>query len=99
MSFKLNPEFTRKLEELSKPKSVSLPELMPAEFMRANTSFGSIQEMFDKSPISDAQQEDVPKLLQSEAWNAYVRANTNFENWQEMVKKAGTENIKKRWNA
>ncbi len=97
-SFKLNPEFKRKLQEISKPKTISLPELMPPEFMRTHTKFQDIQEMFDKSDFADVQEEEVIEILKSEAWNDYVRTHTRFSSWEEMLKAAGAANIKQRWN-
>jgi hypothetical protein len=98
MSFKLNPTFKRKLEALSQPRSVSLPELMPPRFMRTYTNFADIQEMFDKSALADAGEEDLKSKLESEDWNAFVRANTQFANWTEMLKAAAAEDVRRRFH-
>lgn len=94
MSFKLNPAFKRKLEELSQPRSVSLPDLMPPDFMRANTKFSDVQEMFVKSELADVGEEEIKSVLESKAWNAFVRTNTKFANWSEMLKAAGVEELR-----
>ena len=99
MPFKLNPAFKRKLEELSKPRNVSLDELMPPAFMRANTKFQSIQEMFDKSEFAEAKEEEIKETFETEAWNAYVRSNTRFNDWKEMLSVAAAQEIKQRFNS
>lgn len=95
MSFEINPEFKRKLEEKSRPRNVSLPELMPSKFMRKNTNFQNIQEMFDKCEFADVSHEEIKSVLESDAWNVYVKTSTRFVDWQEMVKAAGIENMQK----
>lgn len=98
MSFKLNPAFKRKLEELSKPRNVSLNELMTPTFMRTNTKFQNIQEMFDKSEFSEAKEEEVKKVLETEAWNAHIRSNTRFNGWKEMLSAAAAQEMKRRFD-
>lgn len=97
MTFRMNPEFKRKLENFSGSRQVPLTELMPPAFMQTNTQFQSIQEMFDKSPVANAKQEDLPRLLKEQEWNDFVSVHTRFLNWMEMVKAAGLENVKQHW--
>ena len=87
MSFKMNPNFKRDLQE-SVNKQVTFPELMPPEFMQRYTNFKSIQHMIDQSPFSDVEQSHFPKILMSEEWNRYTRQNTKFQNWNEMLETA-----------
>jgi hypothetical protein len=96
VKFKMNPNFERKLRELSKPKQVSLEELMPPAFMRANTQFQSIQEMFNKSEFADADLEALPGILEGDAWNRYVSTHTRFKSWRDMLTAATAENMRKR---
>jgi hypothetical protein len=96
VKFKMNPAFERKLKDLAKPKQVSLEELMPSTFMRANTQFQSIQEMFDKSEFTDVDLEALPSILESSAWSSYVGQRTRFKNWNDMLAAAAAENMRKR---
>lgn len=98
MSFEINPAFKRKLEKLSQPRSVSLPELMPPSFMRTHTNFSDLQEMFDKSEFAKARQDDVKSILESDTWSIYVRENTTFSTWTEMLNAAVAENFRKHFN-
>lgn len=96
VKFKLNPEFERKLKDLGKPKKISLEELLPPTFMRANTQFQSIQEMFDKSEFADVDQEALRGILEGDAWSRYASTHTRFKNWHDMLTAATAENMRKR---
>ncbi len=77
-------------EQLDGKHSISFDDLFPAEFMRAHSSFTSMQALLDASPFKDMEFKDIPDA----AWDTYVSQSTRFRSWKDM-KAAGT----KKWAA
>lgn len=82
----------RKLEDLSSrardldgTHHLSFSELFPDRFIRAHSSFGSMQALIDACGIEN------PDDIQTERWNAFVAQNTSFEGWEAMKSAAGIE--------
>ncbi len=75
--------------------NVSFAELFSPAFMRRNTQFTSIDEMFEKSGFNTATPKDFKAIPDAEL-DAFVAAHTKFENWEAMKAKAGAEWMKKK---
>ncbi|GIN68482.1 MULTISPECIES: hypothetical protein [Bacillus] len=87
-------EFDRKLEkmqqkakELEKEQEVQLNDLFTDSFMKKNTKFSSLDEMFDKSPFTIENQQDF-ESIPDDLWDNFVRENSKFFNWEEMQQEA-----------
>lgn len=76
------------VEKIGKQKQVSFLELFNEEFMDENTDYLTIQNLFD-AYNPDLTNEELPKLLESEEWNVFIKEHTAFHNWQSMFSKAG----------
>ncbi|MCF7618562.1 MULTISPECIES: hypothetical protein [Bacillus] len=86
--------FERKLEkmqqkakELEKGQEVQLNDLFTDSFMKKNTKFSSLDEMFDKSPFTIENQQDF-ESIPDDLWDNFVRENSKFLNWGEMQQEA-----------
>jgi len=85
----------KKVEDASKPESVSFNVLFHEDFMRKNTNFTSIDDFFDQSPFQVETEEDFEALDQTEL-DKYVAEHTQFEDWDDMLSTAGQEHIAKK---
>jgi len=83
----------KKAENLSGTNRVKLLDFFNVEFMRKNTSFSSVEEMFEKSGLEIESEEDIKK--NQEAWNEFIKTNTNYAAWEAMLKAAIIEWLKK----
>lgn len=82
----------RKLEDLGKrahdldgTHNLTFAELFPDHFVKAHSSFPSMQEMVDAGGIQN------PGDIQTEAWDDFVSNNTTFDGWEAMKSAAGAE--------
>ena len=83
----------KKAEELSGTNHVKLSDLFNVGFMRKNTSFSSVEEMFEKSGLEIKNEEDIKK--NQEVWDEFIKTNTNYAGWVAMLKAASVEWLKK----
>jgi len=88
-------EITNKLEKAT--GRVSLPDLMPAAFMKRHTRFESLNAMLTASALvkEGTTTNELAPILQSPEWNQFVAANSPFGSWQAMIKAAGVERVKR----
>lgn len=92
-------EFQKQLEDLSvnaknlDGKNVSIYELLNNEFMAENTSFSSLDDLFENglhiSSISDLEEYPEDKL------DEIISAKTDFDNWEELIEEATAEYVYK----
>jgi len=80
----------KKVKELNGEREVPLPELMPDNFIRANTDFQSLQAMFDASGIENFDEIDNKKF------SKFIATHTRFSTWEEMIQEAGVEYAKRK---
>ena len=85
MSFEMKglDDLKKKVQELEKTEEVSFSELFDQDFMRENTTFASIEEMFEKSGFKIDSPQDF-EAVPSNSWDEYVRSNTEFDDWEQM---------------
>jgi len=83
----------KKAEDLSGTNHVKLSYLFNVGFMRKNTSFSSVEEMFEKSGLEIESEEDIKK--NQEVWNEFIKRNTTYAGWESMLKAASVEWLKK----
>jgi hypothetical protein len=81
-------DLERRTKDLHGQHSVPLGELFPPAFMRQNTDFGSIDEMFEASGFKVETEEDFSRIPDDE-WNRFIALRTRFESWDEMMKAGG----------
>ncbi len=96
--FKRNPDFLRKLERLSGPDDVPLPELLPPSFMARYTRFDDISTMIAASPVAALFDTDPKAAWHSEEWQAFVVATTDFGSFDAFLRTAATEHFKRGLN-
>lgn len=70
--------------------NVSFDELFNTEFMRKNTSYETIDEMFEFSGFKLESNADFEAIPISEL-DSLVSRTTRFKNWEEMKSRAGAE--------
>lgn len=92
-------EVIRRIREAIEPASgrVSLPDLLPPEFIKGHSKFDSIDEMLAASKLVEesATKEELAAALQGQVWDRFVSANSDFPSWEEMLKAGATERIKR----
>lgn len=85
-SDKLKKELNRlsnNAEQLSQKDSVTFGELFNDQFITKNTSFTSLDELFDNSPFTVESEEDFVAIPDDE-WEEYISENTDFSSWKDM---------------
>lgn len=90
MDLKGLKELEKKVDALSGEKAVSLEEIMPDSFVRANTDFNTLQKMFDAGGVR------TPENINSEAFSKFIAARTRFPNWTAMLEAATQEYFKRK---
>ncbi len=88
-------ELKRRAQELTTPRSVSLNEFLPPEFMKAHTKFDSIDAMFKASGTTMDPRDLFNEDKIADDWNAFVAANSNFKDWVDMLSHGNAERVKK----
>lgn len=98
MPLKLNSnieQLKNNLEEISNTNQLRFDELFNAEFLSEQTSFTSLDDMFDKSGFKVESADDV-KAIPDQEWEDFIIANTSFESWEDMQKAAAVAVLSKR---
>ncbi len=72
---------------------MKLSDLFNVGFIRKNTSFSSIEEIFEKSGVEIESEEDITKNL--EVLGKFIKTKTNYTGWEAMLKAASLEWVKK----
>jgi hypothetical protein len=80
---KLN-DLQRNIKDLEGKNEVSFKELFTQEFIKGNTNFENLDDMFKKSGFEINSQEDFKKIP-NEQWDSFISSNTKFKNWEEML--------------
>src|SRR5258708_4436522 len=87
-------DFRRQLDRLAKnaerlhgEHAVPFSELFPDAFMQRYSRFGTLQAMFDASPVKVESQTDL-EAIQDDEWDRYVSSNTAFLSWGLMLEAA-----------
>lgn len=80
-------EIQQNIKEAENPKSYSLKELFPNDFMEKYTNCNTIQDFFDNSGLDFSHEAN--EVISSEEFNNYVASNTRFTSWEEMKNHAG----------
>ena len=83
----------KKVEGLSGKKHIKMVELFNEVFMRKNTNFSNVEEMFEKSGLDINSGEDIKN--KEKAWDEFIKANTKYDGWETLLKVASMEWIKK----
>lgn len=87
-------QLKKNLAELSKHDRVSFSELFNPDFMKANTDFSTLEEMFAQSGFKVDTAEDFKAIPDAE-WEVFITARTKFESWLEMQRVAGKAHMDK----
>lgn len=96
MGFKIKglDKLQKNVKELSKHDHVSFAELFNPDFMKANTDFSTLEEMFAQSGFKVDTAEDFKAIPDAE-WEVFITARTKFESWLEMQRVAGKAHMDK----
>jgi len=86
-------ELRKNAENLSGTNHVKLSDLFNIGFMRKNTNFSSVEEMFEKSGLEIESEEDIK--TNQEVWDEFIKTNTNYAGWAAMLRAASVEWLKK----
>lgn len=87
-------KLSNNLEELGNKKSISLPELMPADFISKYSQYENVEKLFEHSGFNIESQDDFSAIPDDE-WGEFISKNTSFTSWEEMQKKAVEEFTRK----
>lgn len=83
------------LKELEGEHTIPLPDLLSPDFIRANSRFKDVNELFEASGFKIESAEDFAAIPDHE-WDAHISSSTSFSSWHEMQKAAVTEMVKKK---
>lgn len=83
---KLN-QIANAAQELDGQKQIPLSELLTDDFIRKNTSFTNVDDLFSKSGYKVESKEDFEAIPEDE-FNEFIKNNTDFNNWKEMLEVA-----------
>jgi hypothetical protein len=81
------------VEELDGKNNVPLSELLTNSYLKKNTKFKSLDELFDTYKL-DMDEIEIEKLIETNEWNNYVKMNTKFKSWTDMLEDASGEWVK-----
>ncbi|WP_416150702.1 hypothetical protein ACM26V_06970 [Salipaludibacillus sp. HK11] len=87
-------EFQNKLKEYG-TNSLTLVELFHADFMKNNTRFKAIDDMFASSPFEIETEDDFDAIEDGEL-DRFIKSVTKFNSWEEMTQVAATEWMSKK---
>ena len=83
----------KKVEGLAETNQIELVELFNEGFVRKNTNFSNVEEMFEKSGLEIHSEVDIKN--NEKAWDEFIKANTKYDDWETLLKAASVEWIKK----
>ena len=95
MKLDIFDKLQKNLEEVSGTNTYNLSDVLTTDFIRANTTFGSYDDMIDKSGL-ELTETTAEELYLNEELNAFIKANTKFENFKDMCTLAAQEYVAKR---
>lgn len=75
-------EVQRNMEEAEKPKSYTLKELFPSDFMEEYTNCKTIKEFIENSGLDFSHEAN--EVFCSDKFSKYVSENSKFTSWEEM---------------
>lgn len=78
-------------EELN-GKKIKMNELFTSEFMNQNTSFSSLDEMFEAGNFNVESWDDLKNIPDAEM-DKYISQNSVFQSWEEMQKAAVSQYV------
>lgn len=81
-------EMEKAAEELEKTEEISFSELFADSFMKENTDFSTLDEMFEAFGYSNFTQEEFDRIPDEEIDLKFSKS-TKFNSWQEMLNTAG----------
>tara|TARA_B100001750_G_C15247948_1_gene466302 strand:+ start:63 stop:374 length:312 start_codon:yes stop_codon:yes gene_type:complete len=84
----------KRLKKLSNTKSIPFEEMFSPSFMRSNTRFSNIENMFEASGYKVETEEDFEQIPDKE-WNEFISSETKFKSWDDMIHAAGGEYVAK----
>jgi hypothetical protein len=105
MSFEPDPNFGREIVNRTMARigeRMSLSEMCSPAFMTEHTTYASIDEMVDASPLAGLPQEELVAALSSGADDEFVIAssrNAGFRSWRDMYLEAARQEVKRRLSA
>lgn len=92
MKLEIFDKLQKNLEEISGTKTYKLSDILTTDFIRTNTTFGSYDDMVDKSGL-ELTETTAEELYSNEELNAFIKANTKFENFKDMCTLAAKEYV------
>lgn len=95
MKLNIIERLERNIEEVSGTHTYKLSDILTTEFIRENTTFGSYEDMIDKSEL-ELIETTAEELYLNEELNAFIKSNTKFENFKDMCTLAARDYIAKR---
>lgn len=81
-------------EELN-GKKIKMNELFTPEFMNKNTSFSSLNEMFEAGNFNVESWDDFKNIPEDEI-DKHISQNSVFQSWEEMQKTATSQYVAKK---
>lgn len=95
MKLDIFDKLQKNLEEVSGTNTYNLSDVLTTDFIQANTTFGSYDDMIDKSGL-ELTETTAEELYVNEELNAFIKTNTKFASFKDMVTLAAQEYVAKR---
>ena len=92
MKLDIFDKLQKNLEEVSGTNTYNLSDVLTIDFIRANTTFGSYDDMIGESGL-ELTETTVEDLCSNEELNKFIKENTPFENFEDMYTLATTEYV------
>ena len=92
MKLEIFDKLQKNLEEISGTNTYKLSDILTTDFIRTNTTFGSYDDMIDKSGL-ELTETTAEELYSNEELNTFIKANTKFENFKDMCTLAAKEYV------
>lgn len=80
-------ELAKKTNKLDENQEAKLGDLLTPQFISANSSFQSLEELFEASSYKIESKEDFEAIPDQE-WDDFIANNTELSSWEAMQKEA-----------
>ena len=88
-------DLERNIKNLEGEQAIPFNELFTQDFIKRNSHFETLDDMFKQSGFSINSQEDFKNIPDKE-WDNFIAGNTKFKNWKEMLDAAVNEWVKRK---
>lgn len=89
-------KFQKAANQLQGTNSLPLNEVLSESFMRKNTPYVSLEQLFLASGHKMDSENDWQMIVKSPEFNQFIASATKFNSWEDMLEEAGADYVAKK---